>query len=144
MTPLHWIAPLALAGLAWFSWRYAWWRRTAPLTEPRLLMYHMVREAVPGARFNKMRVAPANFRRQVEWLARLEEDHDNLRAALSRAMGHGEIERGLRLAVALVPFWEGRSHLSEGRGWVDALLNARNSAVAPSHRAASHEASGRD
>ena len=58
-----------LAGLLWFSWRYAWWRRTAAPGEPRILMYHMVREVVPGARFNKMRVAPADFRRQVEWLA---------------------------------------------------------------------------
>jgi peptidoglycan/xylan/chitin deacetylase (PgdA/CDA1 family) len=33
-------------------------------------MYHLVREAIPGARFNKMRVAPGDFRRQVEWLAR--------------------------------------------------------------------------
>jgi peptidoglycan/xylan/chitin deacetylase (PgdA/CDA1 family) len=70
MTPLLWIVTPVLAGLLWFSWRYAWWRRTAAPGEPRLLMYHMVREPVPGARFNKMRVAPADFRRQVEWLTR--------------------------------------------------------------------------
>jgi peptidoglycan/xylan/chitin deacetylase (PgdA/CDA1 family) len=68
MTPL-WCILLLLAAFAWFSWRYAWWRASAPEQEPRILMYHMIREAIPGARFNKMRVSPSSFRRQVEWLA---------------------------------------------------------------------------
>ena len=32
-------------------------------------MYHMVREHQPGTRFNKLRVKPAEFARQVRWLA---------------------------------------------------------------------------
>jgi peptidoglycan/xylan/chitin deacetylase (PgdA/CDA1 family) len=56
--------------MAWFSIRHAWWRRTKPYGQPRVLMYHMTRDPVPGARFNKMRVPPAMFRRQVEWLKR--------------------------------------------------------------------------
>ncbi len=32
-------------------------------------MYHMVREHRPGTRFNKLRVTPAAFSRQVRWLA---------------------------------------------------------------------------
>jgi peptidoglycan/xylan/chitin deacetylase (PgdA/CDA1 family) len=68
--------PLLLAGAtalgagAWFTIRHAWWRGTVSYEEPRVLMYHMVREPLPGARFNKMRVPPALFRQQVEWLKR--------------------------------------------------------------------------
>jgi len=70
MTPLLWIALPPLAWFIWFSWRYAWWRPTVPPGTPRILMYHLIREAIPGARFNKMRVAPETFRQQVEWLSR--------------------------------------------------------------------------
>ncbi|MFG0274539.1 MAG: polysaccharide deacetylase family protein, partial [Phycisphaerales bacterium] len=64
---------LGLAGLAvvlglWWSLRIAWWRRPLPWRRPRVLMYHMVREHRPGARFNKLRVRPAEFERQVAWL----------------------------------------------------------------------------
>jgi peptidoglycan/xylan/chitin deacetylase (PgdA/CDA1 family) len=70
MTPLLWfLLLLPLGVLLGFSLRYGWWRPAAPATEPRILMYHMVRAPIPGARFNKMRVPPAAFRRQVEWLA---------------------------------------------------------------------------
>jgi len=61
-------ALLALALLAWFSSRYAWWRRPLPWDRPRVLMYHMVRDHRPGARFNKLRVPPARFEQQVRWL----------------------------------------------------------------------------
>lgn len=36
--------------------------------QPRVLMYHMVRDPIPGARFNKMRVRPEDFSWQMEWL----------------------------------------------------------------------------
>lgn len=57
-------------GVIVFSFRYGWFRRTAPWNEPRVLMYHMIRGPLAGGRFNKMRVSPELFRRQVEWLAR--------------------------------------------------------------------------
>lgn len=57
-----------LAGFGWFSWRYAWWRPTIDLTHPRVLMYHMIREPIPGARFNGMRVSPSLFDEQVRYL----------------------------------------------------------------------------
>lgn len=56
-----------LAAIA-LSLRYAWWRPRVSYRHPRILMYHMVREPVPGARFNKLRVSPERFARQLRWL----------------------------------------------------------------------------
>jgi peptidoglycan/xylan/chitin deacetylase (PgdA/CDA1 family) len=60
----------ALAALAWFSARFAWWRRALPYDRPRVLMYHMVSPHRPGAKYNKLRLPPARFARQIDHLAR--------------------------------------------------------------------------
>jgi predicted ATPase/DNA-binding CsgD family transcriptional regulator len=52
---------------------------------------------------------------QPRWLALLEADHDNLRAASDWLDERGEAERCLRLGAALWVFWEARGHYSEGR-----------------------------
>ena len=56
------------------------------------------------------------------WLARLEAEHDNLRAALEWMIEHEEQEDGLRMAVALSKFWEMRGYLREARQWLERLL----------------------
>jgi len=61
------------------------------------------------------------------WLDRLEEDHDNLRAALQWYLSiEGDIsgvERGLRVAIALGRFWGIRGYLSEGRERIAVVLS---------------------
>jgi predicted ATPase/DNA-binding SARP family transcriptional activator len=58
---------------------------------------------------------------QGTWLALLETEHDNFRAALDWTAGSGDRVVGLRLAAALGRFWYVRGYLSEG---LDRLLQA--------------------
>jgi predicted ATPase/DNA-binding CsgD family transcriptional regulator len=71
---------------------------------------------------------------QVEWLKRLEREHDNLRAALWWLLEQGEInqskrEMALRLGGALRQFWLVRGHLSEGRTFLERALAGGEGAV---------------
>ncbi len=63
---------------------------------------------------------------QGQWLGVLEEEHDNLRQALTLYAEDTEDaeagEKGLRLGAALQVFWWTRGHLSEGRERLAALL----------------------
>ena len=59
---------------------------------------------------------------QSEWLGRLEDEHDNLRAALRQAQSAEHVELGLRLGYALWRFWYVRGHLDEGRAHLSAVL----------------------
>ena len=61
---------LSVAGFIWFSLRYAWWRPAVSYRYPRILMYHMIAMPRRGARFNGLRVAPAFFEKQLQWLSR--------------------------------------------------------------------------
>lgn len=56
------------------------------------------------------------------WLARLERDHDNLRAALTFFAEQGDGLRFLELSGLLWRFWWWRSYLSEGRNWLERAL----------------------
>ncbi|MCE7984268.1 MAG: hypothetical protein DYG89_24095 [Caldilinea sp. CFX5] len=59
---------------------------------------------------------------QLIWLARLDLEHDNLRAALKWATGSGALEAGLRMAGSLARFWYLRGFWKEGREWLRGLL----------------------
>jgi predicted ATPase len=65
---------------------------------------------------------------QDEWLRRLAEEHDNLRAALAWAEETGVVETELRLAGALAGFWRVHGHLTEGRARLEKAL-ARSAAL---------------
>ncbi|HEX2739398.1 MAG TPA: tetratricopeptide repeat protein [Rubrobacter sp.] len=56
------------------------------------------------------------------WLDRLEQEHDNMRAALSWALEHEEAELALRLGGALRWFWNMGGYYDEGRSWLEALV----------------------
>ncbi|HTP08606.1 MAG TPA: tetratricopeptide repeat protein [Anaerolineae bacterium] len=59
---------------------------------------------------------------QAAAFARLEREHDNLRAALQFTLDTGRSECGLRVAGALERFWLSHGHSSEGRAWLNQLL----------------------
>jgi predicted ATPase len=62
---------------------------------------------------------------QVIWLDRLEREHDNIRAALDWSLSEdGDRRVGLRVAGALLWFWQTRGYLGEGRTRLDSLLMA--------------------
>jgi predicted ATPase/class 3 adenylate cyclase len=57
-----------------------------------------------------------------EWLDRLEQEHDNVRAALERLTALGELELALRVAGAMSDVWYHRGHVAEGRRRLESLL----------------------
>jgi predicted ATPase/DNA-binding SARP family transcriptional activator len=71
---------------------------------------------------------------QAAWLAQLDAERDNLRAALSWSFEAGEPGLGLRLAASLWEFWWIRGHLAEGRHWLDEALE-RGASEPPELRA---------
>jgi predicted ATPase/transcriptional regulator with XRE-family HTH domain len=56
-----------------------------------------------------------------EWMARLQAEHDNLRAALRWCL-EADPTQGLRLACCLDRFWLDRGDFSEGQFWFESLL----------------------
>jgi predicted ATPase/transcriptional regulator with XRE-family HTH domain len=70
------------------------------------------------------------------WLRRLEQEHDNLRAALAWCQAAGRIELGLRVVIALRLFWDEHGHLQEGGIWLEAALAPSSVDVPGSLRAA--------
>jgi tetratricopeptide (TPR) repeat protein len=63
---------------------------------------------------------------QAIWLDRLDQERDNLRAALQWAYERGETEIVVRIAAAAWRFWHVRGHLSEACRWLDAAIQLSN------------------
>ena len=111
-------------------------RDAAPATEPRFTMLATVREyaldALAAGRLDEMEAAHAAYfvglaeraeigfegDEQPVWLDRIEQDLDNVRAALGFAFESGRVEQGLRIAAALSRFWRAHGHVSEARRWL--------------------------
>ncbi|HEX5040796.1 MAG TPA: adenylate/guanylate cyclase domain-containing protein [Candidatus Limnocylindria bacterium] len=56
------------------------------------------------------------------WLDRLEDEHDNLRAAIGWAIETGEAELALRVTASLWRFWQMRGYLAEALERLEAVL----------------------
>ena len=60
---------------------------------------------------------------QIAWLDRLEAEHDNARAALAWGLAQPALAEAVaRLVIALAWFWRIRSHVLEGRTWLEQAL----------------------
>src|SRR5262249_28803188 len=68
---------------------------------------------------------------QLAWLDRLEREHDNLRTALHWAVDSGDYPMALRFGRALTLFWFFHGHFSEGRRWLETMLQADQPDLAP-------------
>ncbi len=59
---------------------------------------------------------------QLEWLARLEAEHENMRGALEWSLGKESPEYALRLVAALGTFWHMHCYWLEGTKWLENAL----------------------
>jgi predicted ATPase/class 3 adenylate cyclase len=134
---------------------------TAPDGEPRFFMLETIREYAVE-RLEDSGRGPELQRRHAEhygaladsarehllapdkrvWLDRLEEDHDNLRAALDWAIGEPEVVVALRLVFCLWRFWQMRGYLAEGTERARRVLALPNVEDHPKEHADALEARG--
>lgn len=66
---------------------------------------------------------------QQRWFARLQSDHDNVRAALAWAIAEKDAETATRFGGALYRFWATQGHYEEGRRWLEQGLALDNCGV---------------
>jgi predicted ATPase/class 3 adenylate cyclase/DNA-binding CsgD family transcriptional regulator len=80
---------------------------------------------------------------QAVLLERLEQEHDNLRAAMQWSTSHAEEEKAmaLRLGGALSSFWFVRAYFSEGRDFLERALSRSGEVAAPIRAKALYAAS---
>jgi predicted ATPase/DNA-binding CsgD family transcriptional regulator len=67
---------------------------------------------------------------RVASIGRFAADSANMRQVLSRALGGGDTETGLRLCVSMRPVWLTQGFSAEGAGWMDAFLALGTSGLA--------------
>ena len=75
--------------------------------------------------------AGMNGPEQDRWLARLDRERENLRAALGWAVEARAPELGLRLGAALAGYWSVRGPLGEARDWLSRLLALEETETLP-------------
>jgi predicted ATPase len=75
---------------------------------------------------------------QARWLARLDQDYDNFRAALRYLLDRGDRAGAARLGGALGRFWYLRAYFSEGRHWLGTALAGPGVLPAPVQATALH------
>ena len=66
---------------------------------------------------------------QLEWLAQLEIEHDNLRAAMAWGLEAGDADLAQRTAAALLWFWIIRRHVAEAADWYDRVLATNGGSI---------------
>jgi predicted ATPase/DNA-binding CsgD family transcriptional regulator len=127
--------------------------------EPRLLMLATIREygqacLASSGEAEATRQAHADYylalaeeaelrlisAEQLQWSERLEQEHDNLRAALSWLLEKEQIELALRLGAALGMFWLWHAHCREGLHWLEQALARSSEALAPVRAKALYDA----
>jgi predicted ATPase/serine/threonine protein kinase/DNA-binding CsgD family transcriptional regulator len=81
--------------------------------------------------------------RQIVWLRRLEQEHENLLAALHWLIEQQETEAALNLAGALWRFWYLRGYWSEGNRWLTLALQLPQAESFPRARARALGGAGR-
>src|SRR5262249_37347666 len=61
----------------------------------------------------------------------VEEEHDNIRAALQWIWDQEQVIKGLRLAASIARFWYRRGYLAEGETWLKRFLEVTGTPSAP-------------
>ena len=79
---------------------------------------------------------------QKEILDRFEREHDNIRAALARALAHDHAEMAMRIFAACWRFWQMRGYLPEAREHAERVLSLPSSVDHRDARGAALEAAG--
>ena len=136
-------------------------RRLPEFSEPRFLMLQTIREFA-SERLDESGEAKAIHDRHVqafidlaeqaqphlfgsrrrEWLDRLENDYDNLRAALAWVIAVNDAQTAMRLGTLLWRFWQMRGDLHEGARRMAEVLAMPGSQAFPKERLAALEAAG--
>jgi non-specific serine/threonine protein kinase len=100
--------------------QYAWGRLFETGTAPQVEQRHRDWYATVAAQAGTELSGPEQGR----WLDRLALEHDNLRAALSWSLAHGDAVGAGQMAADIWQFWLLRGHLHEGRRWLAQILAA--------------------
>lgn len=63
---------------------------------------------------------------QVQWIEKIENEHNNIRSALRRSLDGAEPELGMRIVIAMCEFWYMMMHHLEAEYWINIALKYVN------------------